>query len=263
MKCPRQSMRLITATVLALFNTLYFPSLLVAQGRAINSLQFKMPSPPSRGTPIGRYRGGASRGSCPQVELPLTALVPFEQKLAFKEQGEPIINVWGLTVSEHPTFWFYVPYENGSTYLAEFVLQDEDEVDVYRSAIALSDRSGIVSVQMPSTAPALELNKPYHWFFKIYCNQNKKDAPIFVEGMVQRVSLGNADTQQIEPIDSLAKADFYAQKGIWYDTVTTLANLRYSKPTDPTLTANWTSLLQSIGLKDVALAPLIKCCQPK
>ncbi|MCL6434960.1 MAG: DUF928 domain-containing protein [Leptolyngbyaceae cyanobacterium HOT.MB2.61] len=260
MKCPLRPMKFMTATVLALFSTLYFSSLLVAQGRSTNSLQFKMPGPPSRGTPIGRYRGGASRGSCPQVELPLTALVPFEHKLASKTQGVPVTNVWGLTVSERPTFWFYVPYEKGAAYLAEFVLQDEEEVDVYRSAIALPNQPGIVSVQLPSSAPALELNKPYYWFFKIYCNQDKKNVSIFVEGMVQRVSLSETETQSI---DSLSKVYFYAQKGIWYDTITTLANLRYSKPTDSTLTESWTSLLQSIGLKDMAAAPLIKCCQPK
>ena len=50
-------------------------------------------------------------------------------------------HVWGLTTSERPMFWFYVPYTNMS---AEFVLQDSEENEIYKNQnIALRAKSGV------------------------------------------------------------------------------------------------------------------------
>jgi hypothetical protein len=142
------------------------------------------------------------------------------------------------------------------------VLQDEDDNDVYRSAIALPSKPGVVSVRLPSNVAGLELNKPYHWYFNIYCDQRRTPPPDSVDGVVQRVNLNGAIAQQIESASLLQKVDLYAENGIWYDAITTLADLRLAKPEDSTLLADWSSLLQSVNLKDIASAPLIDCCKP-
>ncbi|NJR66226.1 MAG: DUF928 domain-containing protein [Leptolyngbyaceae cyanobacterium CRU_2_3] len=65
--------------------------------------------------PGGRQRGGGSRGDCPLITQPLTALAPETVAGA----------VGGLTTEDHPTFWFYVPYALTDEHPAEFVLLDE------------------------------------------------------------------------------------------------------------------------------------------
>ena len=49
----------------------------------------------------------------------------------------------------------------------------------------------------------------------------------------------------------------YAQAGIWYEALATLAELRRSKPNDSVLISAWESLLQSVGLDTVAKEPII------
>jgi hypothetical protein len=262
MKCPLHPKKLTSVVALAVLSIFYLPLLLTAQARTIGALQFKMPKPPSRGIPAGRYRGGASRGVCPQTSPELTALVPFkEETISRGTRSETIARVWGLTGSSHPTFWFHMPYDSQKGFPVEFALQDEDGNDVYRTAVNLPAKPGIVSVPLPSTVPGLKVDEFYYWYFKVYCGQKKEGVPLQVNGVVQRVSLESALQQQIDAANSLQKVDLYAENHLWYDTVTTLAGLRYTKPQDSTLTADWNNLLDSIQLKDVAPAPLTDCCK--
>ncbi|WP_332962542.1 DUF928 domain-containing protein [Microcoleus sp. ARI1-A5] len=58
--------------------------------------------------------------------------------------------------------------------------------------------------------------------------------------------------------DPMAKAIAYAKNGIWYDTLTTLAQMRRKAPDDPSLKAEWTQLLQSQKLESIADKPLVQ-----
>ncbi len=264
MKSPRMSMKLPFVIALSMFSALYSPAWFAAKAQL---LQFNMPSPPSKGTPLGRSSGGASRGTCPAVNVPLTPLATFTpQSIASRQKAE--VDYWGLTTSQHPTLWFYMPYQGWANYPAKFVLQDEQDNTIYQSKIPLPAQPGIISVSLAG-APALETGKSYHWFFKVYCQKEEADtpalvidSPVSVEGMIHRVSLSSAVAKQIETASPKQKINIYAQNGIWFDAFNVLANLRLANPSDQSLNAEWTSLLQSVALEDVAPAPLIKCCQP-
>ncbi|MGA7936025.1 MAG: DUF928 domain-containing protein, partial [Kovacikia sp.] len=220
------------------------------------ALQFRMPSPPSRGIASGRSRGGASRSTCPAANSQLTPLATFTpQTLASRQKGE--IDYWGLTVSQHPTLWFYIPYENGADYPASFVLQDDAENNIYQGKVSLPAKPGIVSVSL-SAAPALEVGKSYRWFFKIYCTRSASDTPVYVQGSIQRVRLSSTLEQQMETASPQQQINLYAQNGIWFDALNTLANLRLANPQDQGLGADWSTLLQSVALEDLATAPLLK-----
>ena len=258
MKSSMTSQPLTVALLLSLVWAIQMPLPPGVQAKpATTSLQFKMPPLPSRGRPIGRYRGGASRGNCPAVTLPLTALVPFTKQPG-RIPGEEIASVWGLTTSARPTFWFFTPYANGSTFPAEFVLQNEDGSDVYRTPVALPPQSGVLGVRLPSEVTALQPNTSYRWFFRIYCNQKKTDPPIFVEGLIRRVSLEQPIARQLKTVDPRQKVALYASNGIWYDALTTLADLRFANPQDESLIADWKSLLASIDLANLAAVPLVQ-----
>lgn len=218
--------------------------------------RYSPPRPPVGDAPIGRRRGGASRSECPRVAMPLTALVPTaEEKLSSRST---VTLVWGLTVDERPTLWFYVPYDNRTAYPAEFVLQDQEENEVYRTAIALPSRAGILSVRIPPETPGLDLNKSYRWYFNLYCDQQKKSPPIFVEGVIRRVSLTPAIAGQLATTDPRQQGEVFASNGIWFNALTTLAELRRTQPQDSVVAEDWKTLLQSIGLEEIAAIPLVK-----
>ncbi|MHC5826831.1 MAG: DUF928 domain-containing protein, partial [Nostoc sp.] len=109
---------------------------------------FILPKVPARLSPVsGRRAGMGSRDSCSAVGTPLTALVPFQesQKVAGQTNKSIIGIVEGLTTSERPTFWFYIPYTKDlSNSSAEFSLQDSAENDIYRSAIALPSEPSVI-----------------------------------------------------------------------------------------------------------------------
>lgn len=227
------------------------------------AMQFVPPPPPDRGTPSGRPRGGASRGNCPAVSKPLTALVPATQKtLGEKPARVSALNtyesVWGLTVAEHPTLWFYVPYSLTPKLPIEFVLQDEHGIYVYKTSFtAIGTQPGIVRFDLPSTIAPLEVGKMYHWYFLIDCSADNSTE---VDGWIQRVAMNPTFTSQLQKATPLQQVELYAKHGIWYDALTALAKLHIANPNDATLSNDWVSLLDSVGLEAIAHEPISQCC---
>lgn len=220
---------------------------------------FMMPKPPDGLSPVsGRRSGMGSRNDCPAVETPLTALVPFQEQVASnKTNTSNSADVWGLTTSERPTFWFYVPYSNMS---AEFVLQDSEQNEIYKNPnITLTSKSGVIGISLPSDRKSLEVGKTYRWFLKIRCNQQQTaSVPIYVEGDIQRVKLNPSLEQQLQSTsDPRQKIAIYAANGIWFDALTNLGQLRFANPNDATLVTDWQSLLRSGGLENIAVFPLV------
>ena len=183
---------------------------------------------------------GATRTSCPIVDRSMTALVPEEM---------------GLTVSNSPTFWFYIPYNSQEVQTGEFVLQDEKgEKDIYRTTFKFSATPGIVSLPLPENLPkSLEIERPYLWSLLVFCNPEDKDDNLALEGYVKRVK-GNSNFQVYTD---------YAKKGIWHDALTDLAERRGDKPQDPKLEEDWKILLKAVQLEDLAEEPMKRCCTPE
>ncbi|MHC5597348.1 MAG: DUF928 domain-containing protein [Nostoc sp.] len=213
---------------------------------------FNQPSLPPGPPPGGRVRGGAKRGpGCELTKLDLTALAPFTEK------PDSVINVWGQTTEERPSWFFYVPYTKDYPYAVEFVLQDQDSNEIYQKAIALPDKPGVIRVSLPTTAPALAVDKQYHWFLTINCDKEKNSPPTFVDGVIQRVQLNPATVKELQRTEPLKRYAIYAQNGIWYEALTILAQLRQKNPQDAALQAEWRNLLSSIHLDDIAAESIL------
>jgi Domain of Unknown Function (DUF928) len=214
--------------------------------------RFVPPPPPPGPPPSGRLRGGAKRDRCPQVEPPLTALAPST------EQSGSIVNVWGLTTVDRPTFWFYVPYSKSSDYPSDFVLLDAKNKPVYTTPVTLPEKPGIVAVPLPGNAPPLQVGQRYRWFFNVNCgNTVQQSPPIYVQGVIQRVDPSPDVAQQLQTAQPRKRVAIYAQNGYWYETATTLAQLITQNPQDSSLLNEWRSLLGSIGLSDIGDKPIV------
>ncbi|HTL88745.1 MAG TPA: DUF928 domain-containing protein [Leptolyngbya sp.] len=234
--------RLLTLLPLTLSLTLGTAINLLASSAAI--AQFKLPTPPNRGA-AGNRRGAASRGDCEATPERLTALVPEYAKTV---QGKKLPSqVWGLTAAARPMLWFYQPYAKASIASLQVILRDEANRSnpvIYRASLPPAQTSGIQGVAL--TDVPLDVNKTYHWYLKLTMNCTVPE-PIFAEGWVQRV-----------PLDAPASLAVYAEKGIWYDAIATVAQSRQTNPTDPALLQDWTNLLQSIQLDSIASQPFVK-----
>jgi Domain of Unknown Function (DUF928) len=221
------------------------PNLSPGRREALNLLQF-----PDNGAPKGRRRGGTGRDGCPDLKPPIAALVPGDKNNK---------SFLGLTVAEYPAFWVYVPTLTTTFKSGEFIFQDEQGHDIWRTDIGLSEKSGIFPISLPPTPQyALKLNAKYHWYFKVYCGQPEKKAEYFyVDAWVQRVAVNPNLEQQLKTVKT-REYRAYAVNQIWYDAVNSLAELHQKNSSDRLLAEDWNQLLKSVGLEDLANAPIVK-----
>ncbi len=216
----------------------------------LRPVAFDPPPPPDQGAP-GHREGTAGRcDNCPPIYPPLTALVPAYQT---SQEGQ---SVWGYTLAEHPTFWFYVPERITADNLPVFLLQDENGLEIYKTTLqATGTLPGVVSLRLPETVVPLEIGKRYHWIFTL--------EGAFVDGWVERISPNQKLLSQLKAATPRERVALYAANGIWYEALTTLAVLRQEKPNDTTLFADWATLLRAINLNDIAPKLIVQCCIPE
>lgn len=189
--------------------------------------------PPSAdtGTPDGHRTPGGTRPElakdCKPTDKPLTALVP--------KNGN------GLTTSEHPVFWFYIPYAPQDVHSIEFSLHDrEEKTTIYRTSLQLTKTPGIIGISLPPISEhSLKLNQSYHWYFSVNCKpkQNTAENDIILDGWVTRVEQNS---------------------NLWYDELTNLANRYLSEPQNPQVKNAWVEMLRSVGLEEIAQVPLVR-----
>jgi hypothetical protein len=220
----------------------------------------KVPPPPaprsSRGVPGNRTVSASMSGSG-SCDLNLIALAPQFSPTS-PQTGEK--SVWGQTIAQHPTFWFFVPATSPSTQL-EFSLQNEREEDIYRTSVPTPSQPGTIGIKIPTSQQPLQPNRNYRWTLKarVPCGTSTPNR-VYVDGWVTRVNLPGVSLQ--------SNSDSYAQNGLWYDAVTGLAQQRLQKPNDLQLEQDWSDLLESgdlqssdllesRNLKSIAKQPLL------
>ncbi|MEO1145822.1 MAG: DUF928 domain-containing protein [Cyanobacteria bacterium J06638_22] len=209
-------------------------------------------TPPNRGLP-GRREGGGTRGGtavCVVGDRSLVALIPE--------------TVFGTTVKDDPTFYWYVPAVNAAG--LEFLLLDEAGNEVFTQMLPPTSEAGIVGIKVPAlgdgeqAASRLNVNEDYHWFFSIVCDEGDRSADVFTEGWVRRIPLAATLAGQLETTPPSQQADIFADAGIWYDALDTNVQVRCEEPNDFSLADQWVNLLGSIGLDSVADASLNSAC---
>ncbi|MEG4139418.1 MULTISPECIES: DUF928 domain-containing protein [unclassified Microcoleus] len=185
------------------------------------------------------------RGGCASIsQLGLTALMPK--------------NKIGRTVSEYPTFFFYLPQTEAE--LAEFILQDQSGNQIYKQDVTISNLSGVIGVNIPANqnVPPLEVGKSYRWNLTVICDSQDRSSDQIESGTVRRVEISADIRRQLDRADPRQKTVIYAENGIWLDALSTLAAARRANPNDAELTGDWESLLDSVTLNQIAKEPIVQ-----
>lgn len=203
--------------------------------------------PPDEGSSPTTAGGGTRGGSCIQRDKSVIPLMPTRNSI--------------LTVSEYPTFYAYIPESGAKT--ARFVLKEQEQDDnaIYETTFNIPVTRGIVSVELPETALSpLKVGKTYHWFFVLVCDTEDSSRNAIADGWIKRIKPSDGLAKALEKTSFRDRPRVYGKAGIWQDTLTTLAQLRRSRPTDPKVTADWEQLLNEIGLSAIAKDPVVDCC---
>lgn len=239
-------------------------------------VDFKPPELPDNQRPDGRSRGGASRnGAClPSAgQSPLTALVPTYPKTNSPEtvanDEETDVNVgikdvsaesvFSLTTKEHPSFWFYIPYELDKNSPVTFALTDRNQAIFYQTTFEVSTTEpGIIQIPIPSTQSSLLVGKQYQWFFLVACNDNTFDE---LQGWISRIDLDRTVRAQMAPLASREQAMMFAEHGIWQDALSVFGKQYQMSPQDTLARQDWLTLLESVGLNDISSEKILDCCR--
>lgn len=209
-------------------------------GRSVPGGTFVRFEPPANlpglGSPI---RGG---GRSPSVQ-------PLEDRCEPATLLLPSSNI-GLTASEYPTFFVGVTrYAQTGT----FILQDENGTAIYEMSIPLNENLGVFAINLPKTAPGLEIGKYYTWSFIVVYSPTKEG---IAEGEIRRIEIDRKLQEELDKANSLERAVLYAKNGIWFDTLSTLAEIRRQEPNNKIFVNEWQELLKSEGLTTVSQMPL-------
>lgn len=199
--------------------------------------------PPDVTAPDNRQSATHRGDACPK-DLSIIPLIPKSND--------------GLTLAASPTFFAYVSH---SSTQVEFTLQADDGkgTEVYKTTFKV-DKPGIVEVSIPAIGDrqkSLQIGQRYQWSFSVACNDDPS-GNYFVKGMVQRLEPQETLKNDLANPDPLARAITYANNGIWYDTLGTVAQMLRLAPDDSGPRAEWTHLLQSQELESIVDQPLVQ-----
>ncbi len=194
-----------------------------------------------RGNP-DRTAGGGSRN-----------LLSTQRLISLIPQGK-----LGLTFKKRPTFFWYVSEPKAKT--AEFLLLDENEEEVYGIEFNIPKEKGIFAFTLPDEAPALELNKRYHWHLAVFSNRESIDA-INVDGWVERTKPNLSTQIKLNKLEAKKRSKIYADDGIWHDAITHLVQQRCIHPNDSQVMLYWNQLLTSVGLNEIVSEPINNNCK--
>ena len=168
----------------------------------------------------------------------------------------------GITVAKYPTFFFYIPDANlAGVKSAGFVLYDHNQRLVYEKSVQLKSRDKIFSIALSGSPslPPLEVGKYYKWDFYLNFDKFDHSSSVSVTGWIKRVSLDSKLQHKLNTALPQEKPAIYASNGLWYDALASLAKLRCSYPDQTNFSSDWESLLQQVGLLEVAEKPLAQC----
>lgn len=238
--------------------------------------------PPDRGTP-GRLEGAGTRflerGDFQPPDETILDLTRGACDLDLEETSTPLTplvpeNDFGITLQGYPTFFVYVP-ELPERAAIEFVVTEWEFVeteagtdvrdrDVYATTFDAPEEAGIFPLTLPQRDDAgnaidpLQVERDYTWFVRVICDAERPTRygpDIWVEAWVKRLNPSADFAATLEAATPLQRHDLYAETGVWYDALATLAELRRDK-SPPEVHAAWRDLLESVGLEEVVDEPL-------
>jgi hypothetical protein len=188
-------------------------------------------APRGESTTITGIRG---KGSCSeQATTKLTALAPYSHL--------------GQSANSHPTFAWHIPDTEAYPVLFKLYEYDATQRNGKGKTIAkktLSSTPGIMSYTLPSDSPGLSVGKKYIWQVILVCNPNSPSQSLVVGTEINIVNQPAEIKAQLNNTkNNIAKADIYAEAGLWYDALAKVV----VTPQDPQAKAFTTKLIEQLA----------------
>lgn len=190
--------------------------------------------PPLRGAPGGRI-GGGTRGPGAEPRI-LWALAPDHT---------------GLTVQEQPALCWFVGQP--TEYPVELtVIETKGSKPIMETRVGQSAQPGVHCTRLADFGVRLKTGVPYEWFVTLVVDPKQRSKDIISSGEIQRVDLPASVQAKLARAGTTRAPFVYAEAGLWYDALSTLADLIAEKPGNPLYRSQRASLLRQVRLKEAA-----------
>jgi hypothetical protein len=202
------------------------------------------------GAPYIRVAGG-TRGGCGITEKAIPALIALHP-----DEGE------GLTISGRPTLWLYVP-QGFSPNEVQLSIGDSRN-PIYQKTLPKLKTGGVVGLRLPDNMELMQPNERIEWQLRLSCNTQTD----LTRGTIRRVLLERTQQQAFQQLPIEDKLEFYAEQGLWYETLTMIAERRRQDPRDTRFQAIWETLMKAdnppsrqLSLNSLSNVPIIDVIQ--
>ncbi|MDJ0799948.1 MAG: DUF928 domain-containing protein [Calothrix sp. MO_167.B12] len=214
----------------------------------------------------GKRESGGTRGPgevCISGKVALLALVL------------PKTNI-GFTTAAYPQFFWYAPSNKAqqvrfSLYKVDRKLQKlqfpPQEPPIYQKIFKPIPQSGINSFRLPKDEKIdpLAINQDYLWSVSIICNlqDTSPSSRITSYGWVRRVPLDPQIAKKLPQLSQRDRLPIYGQAGLWFNFITTLADLRACNVGDRNLLTQWQRTLTQVNLEYISQEKLLGVQKPQ
>ena len=189
--------------------------------------------PPRRSAPGGRI-GGSTRGM---------GIVPMLSALAPDHTG--------LTTHEQPSLFWYLT--RATTYPVEFTITDDQATQpLLETRLSGPFDAGMQRVRLADYGVRLSLGVPYRWFVALVIDPNSPSRDNIAGGTIERLAPPTALRAKLTRAGTAQAPSIYAEAGLWYDALAATADLLDAAPNDPALRQQHASLLEQVGLRQIA-----------
>jgi hypothetical protein len=190
--------------------------------------------PPLRGAPFIRVDGGsrAEKGEIPT----LCVLAPDHV---------------GLTTQEQPSlFWFLS--KPVKTQFELTIVEHKKASPVLVVKLPESTQPGIQRLRLSDHQIKLAVGVEYRCTVALVLDEKSRSRDIVTTGVIRRIEPTAALKTRLAGAHDAQLAFIYAEEGIWYDALESLANLIEAQPDNPSFYHQRAALLSQVGLKDAA-----------
>jgi hypothetical protein len=150
----------------------------------------------------------------------------------------------GRTSQEHPALYWYLSQSTQNP--LDVMIAEEGNLDVLLDIRLLPPlQAGIHELRLEDYGISLLPDVPYRWTVRMITPQASE--VLTASGSIQRIQAPAGSSTAL-----IYSPEGYAQKGQWYDAITTLQTLIQAKPENAALLAQRAALLEQVGLTETA-----------
>lgn len=215
-----------------------------AQAQAGQATKTIVYQPPRKGAPApGLRRGGGTRGM--NKSVPVISLLAPEHV--------------GLTLQEQPVLYWFTPTKQDRPFSFEFTLIGENaETPLIETKLPPPAHAGLQQIRLSDYKVKLTTGDRYLWSVSLIVDAEERSANVVAKGAIERIERKELQATNISDAEAPMR---YAEAGIWYDAVMAITDRIQSNPADNELRQQRTSLLEQVGLGEVAASALMARAQ--